>query len=689
MNKLFESPPNVREGKTKEELLEMLEGEFWRNKYGDIHNGFDLEIIVSSGCNLGCRGCDHFSPIANEWFVDVGTLKEELLMLKERLPMIKNVFLIGGEPLLHPNFVDVACLTRDIFPNSDVITYTNGLLMNSFSEEDYITFSEKRISFIMTRYQVGFDYEKASANLDKYKINNNYTHTKLIFGGYTVNPEGTEDQTQFYTCTKTQTPVLSLKEGKIYKCPFSCCSGNITNIHEKIVIPETENDYLDIREITIERLDAFCHTPNDRCKYCVESGSGSWLWRPYDGDENSYLYSLKDYYLYDYDQYNLLINNKDYADTILDNEELSAKLDYKFHENVSSKIIKRYKSSKIDIIVPFYNLTNEIILQLMDTLASQTIIDDCVVYMISDGDPREADIYSAFDREFINCVMLKNEVRGGPGVARNKALECCYGEYIYFLDADDRFADSDSLERLYEFAKDGQYEIVTHEVIVEDKHHESNLSDDRNITRNFYLGDFIRENKILFPPLHFGEDGYLANLAQHHKAREGFIPYKAYVYNKNINSEKACRNDYSDSDVMICTMINNYCWAMDIHSRGLAQSVEDFYIPFLRQLGDESFIQSDSKEKTTLNLAVALWLGGRLYNDVLVKLPSGFKLNESDINIVNVVVLKQIEDNDYVFELDGRTSHTLSSLEKKIMSILMKKDSLIVKSAVDYLKGWL
>ena len=60
-----------------------------------------LEHHITDHCNLKCRGCSHFSPLAQEWFESVEDFKKDFSQLASLMP-VNIIRLMGGEPLLHP-----------------------------------------------------------------------------------------------------------------------------------------------------------------------------------------------------------------------------------------------------------------------------------------------------------------------------------------------------------------------------------------------------------------------------------------------------------------------------------------------------------------------------------------------------------------------------------------------------------
>ncbi len=88
-----------------------------------------LELHLTDHCNLNCRGCSHYCPVAVPSYADPESYKVDLLRLAQLFHSIRDIRLMGGEPLLHPNPESFIRLTRATFPLSAVTFVTNGTLL--------------------------------------------------------------------------------------------------------------------------------------------------------------------------------------------------------------------------------------------------------------------------------------------------------------------------------------------------------------------------------------------------------------------------------------------------------------------------------------------------------------------------------------------------------------------------------
>ena len=94
-----------------------------------------LDISATIGCNLSCKGCNHFSNyFSPRSELDTDALIRDLEIILPRID-IGRVSVIGGEPLLNPRCEEIVNACRS-YTNSPVYLYTNGLLL--LQNEDWI-----------------------------------------------------------------------------------------------------------------------------------------------------------------------------------------------------------------------------------------------------------------------------------------------------------------------------------------------------------------------------------------------------------------------------------------------------------------------------------------------------------------------------------------------------------------------
>lgn len=102
---------------------------------------------------------------------------------------------------------------------------------------------------------------------------------------------------------------------------------------------------------------------------------------------------------------------------------------------------------KISVIIPVYNV-EKYLEECLDSVINQTL-KDIEIICINDGSSDSSEEILRKYVEIDNRFVLINQKNQGQSVARNKGIEIAQGDYIYFLDSDDKIV-LHALERMYE-----------------------------------------------------------------------------------------------------------------------------------------------------------------------------------------------------------------------------------------------
>ena len=110
--------------------------------------------------------------------------------------------------------------------------------------------------------------------------------------------------------------------------------------------------------------------------------------------------------------------------------------------------MKKY-NKKIDVVIPAYNVPDEILFRCLSSIACQTIVEDIEVTIVDDASTEEnyADVIKHFE-DIMKVNILRYEVNGGPGVARQYGMDHTSNGFITFIDADDTFNGAFALKAL-------------------------------------------------------------------------------------------------------------------------------------------------------------------------------------------------------------------------------------------------
>lgn len=164
---------------------------------------------------------------------------------------------------------------------------------------------------------------------------------------------------------------------------------------------------------------------------------------------------------------------------------------------------------KIDIIIPAYNVPDKTLFKCLSSIACQTISEDLQVTIVDDASTTQNyQKVIKFFKPFLNIQILRYEINGGPGVARQYGIDHTNNEYLTFIDADDTFAGAFSLQILRQEMETNENHKVCvgcFEEVIEDggKHPLMFSKKEEDLVWMFgklYKREFFEEYNIRFHP---------------------------------------------------------------------------------------------------------------------------------------------------------------------------------------------
>lgn len=170
----------------------------------------------------------------------------------------------------------------------------------------------------------------------------------------------------------------------------------------------------------------------------------------------------------------------------------------------------------LSFIVPVYNV-EKYLEECLDSLLEQDIPhEEYEIVCVNDGSTDGSlDILRRYEEKFSNICVIDQE-NSGVCVARNTGMDAAQGEYIWFVDSDDRIHSNilavlrkKLTEQLCDRLVIGCYQFEdVHIVDLEQQNLPVNTSwKDSVVWRSLFKRDFLNGNKLRFyPGLVFGED---------------------------------------------------------------------------------------------------------------------------------------------------------------------------------------
>ena len=105
---------------------------------------------------------------------------------------------------------------------------------------------------------------------------------------------------------------------------------------------------------------------------------------------------------------------------------------------------------RVSVIIPVYN-TEKYLRECLESVASQTL-KAIEIICVDDGSTDQSGAVIVGYMEKDPRIRLLRQENSGSGAARNRGIRSARGEYIAFLDADDYYPETATLEKLYRAA---------------------------------------------------------------------------------------------------------------------------------------------------------------------------------------------------------------------------------------------
>jgi len=205
---------------------------------------------------------------------------------------------------------------------------------------------------------------------------------------------------------------------------------------------------------------------------------------------------------------------------------------------------------KLQILVPQYKETDDVIKPLLDSIAIQQNVnlkDDVGVVIVNDGS--DVKLSDGFLGAYPFQVQYHQYPHRGVSATRNACLDKATADYVMFCDADDMFYNACGLYIVFREIENGGFDSLTSFFIEETRHPQTKepvyINHDMDSTfvhgkvhrRQFLLDQGIRWNETL--TIH--EDSYFNCLCQKMAGDLKYCPSPFYLW--RWRDDSVCRHD--------------------------------------------------------------------------------------------------------------------------------------------------
>lgn len=269
------------------------------------HTLLRFEVQLAEQCNLNCKGCTHYAPIAEPEFLDLDEYGRDLARLAELFDHeCRWIHLMGGEPLLHPDIARVIRLTREHFSWGKIMVVTNGLLLGQMKEDFWQACRECQVEISATKYPVACDYdkhrEKARREGVRFTFYNGGQSVKTL-NRYPLSQTGHQHVEDSFLRCFSSNRCLALRHGRIYGCDMAAYAHHLIKKFD-LPLHESRRDSIDIYKAkSAEEIMEHCAKPIPFCRYCnvpgqtdgepfCQSRRDRYEWIDFEGTEQDWQY---------------------------------------------------------------------------------------------------------------------------------------------------------------------------------------------------------------------------------------------------------------------------------------------------------------------------------------------------------------------------------------------------------------
>lgn len=231
-------------------------------------------VDIVDHCNLNCKCCGHFSPLAPKNYLSLESFERDLKRLYELLDGDIYCFeIMGGEALLHPRINDFILLLSK-YVKGEKFVCTNGLLLPSMPDSFYELCAKTNTTISITRYPINLDWNEINKKVmlygtNIYQIKSKGSQTKKWYRNKR-DLSGNQDMLlNFHKCF-WKCRCIVLQHGRLSSCVVPFKAKFFQTYYNSKAFDTSEFNSIDIYSAqSIEEIVNFLNKPIPCCRYCL------------------------------------------------------------------------------------------------------------------------------------------------------------------------------------------------------------------------------------------------------------------------------------------------------------------------------------------------------------------------------------------------------------------------------------
>lgn len=228
-----------------------------------------LVVHITDHCNLNCAGCTHFSNIASPAYANVDDFERDIKRLAELFSTISEIYLLGGEPLLHPDVAGFMRATREAFPDSRINVMTNGVLAHRMEAPFWQALHDYDAVLVCDLYPIALKVDRVNALAEEYGATIEWTESRDEFFRLPIDPKGGHDAADAFRRCRWVNNCPILRDGKLYPCAYIAYVDILKDTFGLDGMEVTDRDWISIYdEHDGYKVMDFLINPVPWCQYC-------------------------------------------------------------------------------------------------------------------------------------------------------------------------------------------------------------------------------------------------------------------------------------------------------------------------------------------------------------------------------------------------------------------------------------
>lgn len=246
-----------------------------------------FEVPITDNCNLNCKGCLFASNLSvcdrKSQDVPLESLKNDAKRMSELFYDVPWIRILGGEPLMHPDIIQILEYYRQCFPCSEIDLCTNGLLIPKMEDNFWACIKKNRISIHVSGYKPVYKMlNRIDAILKEHAIEYVILKRDRFFKYYTES-DIHDMNWNFDNCIASG--CYEVYRGNIFTCSAVIAFQRFNNSLNMNYILTEGKDYFALNsEADAFKIKQKLESPSNVCKYCDVKNSQSFEWK-YSGTE--------------------------------------------------------------------------------------------------------------------------------------------------------------------------------------------------------------------------------------------------------------------------------------------------------------------------------------------------------------------------------------------------------------------